>query len=306
MDAESLVLRTKWKADVRIPLLRLTGVRFERAAPEGTLEEFQKRLSAPAGEDVVFVTTKDGALESIQAGVRGLDAEKLAVSYEGQDRAVPRDRVLGIVFAAHPPLAPAAGTRQQFLLASGDAILGIWVGYDDGKLEIETPWNARIKIPAAEISQIRVLGGRVTSLVDIEPVTVDEVPYFGRVISWRRDAGFDGEPARLRGKTPGRVIAVHSRSALTYALDGAYEKFKATLAFDDSAAGRGRVDCRVLVDGREAFARKDFRSVDDPIAVDLSVAGAKQMSLEVDFGQAEDIGDRILWAEPRLFRAAGK
>jgi hypothetical protein len=151
-----------------------------------------------------------------------------------------------------------------------------------------------------------VQGGRVTSLSDLEPVAVEEAPYFGRVIPWRRDAGFDGEPARLRGKLPGRVVAMHSRSVLTYALDGAFEKFKATLGFDDSAAGRGRVDCRVMVDGREALTRKDFRAVDDPVVVEVSLDGAKQLSLEVDFGQAEDTGDRILWAEPRLFRAAAK
>jgi len=214
--------------------------------------------------------------------------------------------VLGVVFAAHPPPPKTAGAVQLFVFASDDVMTGKWVGYDDGKLEIETAWNARVTVPADLVKQIRVRGGRVTFLPDLEPIAVEEVPYFGRVISWRRDAGFDGEPPRLRGKKPGRSLAVHSRSVLTYALDGQYDKFKATLGFDDSAGTRGRVDCRVLVDGREEFAQADFRADQDPLSVEVSVKDARQMSLEVDFGQAADVGDRILWADPRLFRAEGK
>jgi hypothetical protein len=35
----------------------------------------------------------------------------------------------------------------------------------------------------------------------------------------------------------------------------------------------------------------------------VPLAGAKQLALEVDFGPDQDVGDRILWVEPRLFRA---
>jgi hypothetical protein len=306
LDAESLTLRTKWKTDVRIPLLRTAGVWFGSQAPEGALADFQKTMAAPAGEDVVIVVAPDKTKDSIHLSVQGLSDDKLAVRYEGEERSINRDRVLGIVFAAHPPLKELANPLQVFLFVGGDQMTGKWVGYDDGKLEIETAWNARIQVPAAEVSQIRVRGGKLTFLPDLEPVAVNEVPYFGRVIAWRRDAGFDGEPAKLRGKTPARVLAVHSRCVLTYALEGEYEKFKATLGFDDSAGNLGRVDCHVMVDGREAFVQEDFRADQDPLPVEVSLSGARQMSLEIDFGAAEDVGDRILWVDPRLFRADGK
>jgi hypothetical protein len=194
---------------------------------------------------------------------------------------------------------------QLFALAGGDRLSGKWVGIDEKQLVIETRWNERAGVAVDQVVQIRVRGGRVTMLADLEPVTVEQVPYFGRLIAWRRDVGFDGEP-KLRGKKPGRSIAVHSRCALTYALDGQYEKFKTTLGFDDSAGTRGRVDVRVLMDGREAFSQKDFRADQEPLAVEVSTSGAKQMTLEVDFGEEQDVGDRILWADSRLFRAETK
>jgi hypothetical protein len=35
----------------------------------------------------------------------------------------------------------------------------------------------------------------------------------------------------------------------------------------------------------------------------LSVASARQLRLEVDFGRGQDTGDRVIWADARLYRA---
>lgn len=302
MTAQSLTLGTKWDAKIEIPLLRVRGIWFGNVAPAGAQAEFDKQLAAPANQDVVFAVAQDKRADHAQATVLGL-GQRLKLRYEGQEKSISRDRVLGVVFAAHPPREKLPDPTQLFVLAGGDQLTGKWVGIDDKKLVVETAWKARVSVPADQVGQIRVRGGKVTMLADLDPIAVEQVSYFNRVIPWRRDLGFDGEPPKLRGKRPTRSIAMHSRCVLTYALDGAYEKFKATLGFDDTAGLHGRVDCRVLVDGREAFAQKDFRADQDPLAVEVSTAGARQMSLEVDFGEDQDVGDRILWAEPRLFRA---
>lgn len=303
MDAESLTLRTRWEAEFTIPLLRVRGIWLGSVESVGTLPAFEETLSAPEDQDVVFVAAADGATDSAQLSVQGMKGEKLVVSFEEKERGIKLERLRGIVFAAHTPEQGLTGPHQAFVLANGDQFTGRWVGLEGGKLQIETAWQARFDAPAEEVAEIRVLGGKLTWLPDVEPVAVEQVPYFGRLIGWQRDAGFDGKPPKLRGKSPARVLAMHSRCVLTYALDGEYKLFKSTLGFDDTAGSLGCVDCRVLVDGREVFAREGFRTDHDPVAVDVELAGAQQLSLEVDFGAGEDVGDRILWAEPRLFRA---
>jgi hypothetical protein len=72
---------------------------------------------------------------------------------------------------------------------------------------------------------------------------------------------------------------------------------------DDSGANRGRAACRVLIDGREVFAEPDLQGGKEPIKIDVPLEGAKQLTLEVDFGENADVGDRVLWAEPRLLRS---
>ena len=303
LNAESLTLHTDWKADIQIPLLRVQGIWFGKSAAR---TDFERQLNDPASEDVVFLIAPDKSVAQVAGSVQALSEGKLTLRFQGADRTVKEDRLLGVVFAAHPKIPAVTTPFQMFTLASGDSILGTLAALGEHDLEIETLWQSRVKIPTAAIAEIRMRNGKLTFLGDLEPSAVEEVGYFGRVIHWQRDQGFDGGPPKVKGQQPSRSLAMHSRSVLTYELDGQYEKFKARVGFDDSAAGRGRAVCRVLVDGRELFVEKDLRGDQDPRAVEVSVQGAKQLALEVDFGEAEDIGDRIIWAEPRLFRAEPK
>src|SRR5205085_6940858 len=131
-------------------------------------------------------------------------------------------------------------------------------------------------------------------------------PYFSRRSPYRRDVNLQGKALSVKGNNYAKGLAVHSRTALTYALDGQFETFKSLVGFDDDAGGQGRVACRVLGDGKELFAKTDLRGDAAPENIDVSVAGVKQLTLEIDFGEHEDTGDRVIWANPKLLRASAK
>ena len=194
----------------------------------------------------------------------------------------------------------------MFLLASGDSIHGQLVSLGDKELEVESFWQSRVKLPTAAVADIRFRNGRLTLLGDLEPIAVEEVGYFGRVIHWRRDQGFDDSPAKIRGKRPRAVWPCTRAACSPTPSTGTTKNSRPNLPLTTAPAIAAGRDCRVLVDGRELFGDKDFRSTQDPIEVEVPLAGAKQLSLEVDFGEGEDVGDRIIWAEPRLFRSLQK
>ncbi|HEX5444959.1 MAG TPA: NPCBM/NEW2 domain-containing protein, partial [Pirellulales bacterium] len=171
---------------------------------------------------------------------------------------------------------------------------------------VETAWGGRLTIPRSTVARVAFRNGKVTYVSDLDPLTVEEVPYFGHLFGYRRDQGFDGGPLKLKGKNYAKGLAAHSRSMLTYAVDGQYESFKAMVGFDETGRGRGRVICRVLGDGRELFIQPDLRANGEPVEIDVPLAGVKQLALEIDFGEAEDTGDRVLWADARIFRAGRK
>lgn len=139
-------------------------------------------------------------------------------------------------------------------------------------------------------------------LSDLTPSEVKETPYFGRRFPWRRDVSLVGEPLKIDGTTYGRGLAVHSRTVLTYDLGGRYAWFEALVGFDEASQGRGRVDCRVIADGKELFVDPDLRADGPPKTIALAVAGVQRLQLAVDFGEDQDTGDRVIWANPRLYR----
>ncbi len=303
VSPEMLVLQTTWGAEESIPLLYVRGVWFGKPAPGGTKAEFDERLADPGSQDVVFVTTPEKSATEVAGEVRSLNDEKLMLRYEGEDRALNQERLLGVAFKARSKIPPLEGLHQVFVLGDGQLIAGNWIGWNENALQIQTRWLATLRLPAESAQQVRIRNGKIAYLPDLEPVEFEEVGYFGRVHSWRADQGFDGAPPLMNGKQPGRSLAMHSRSVLTYALNGEFAKFTSTIGFDDSGQRRGRVACRILADGKELFASADLRASDDPVPVEIRLEGVQQLRLEVDFGENADIGDRVLWAEPRLFRS---
>jgi hypothetical protein len=300
---EALELRTTWGANEAIPLLHVRGIWFGREAPAGIRTKFDERIADPGGQDLVFVTTADKSGAEIAGDVQSLSDDKLVLRYEGEDRTLKNERLLGVAFKARAKIPPLDATHQMFVLGDGQRIAGTWVGWNDNTLEIQTRWLAALRLPAESGQQVRIRNGKIAYLPDLEPAEIEEVGYFGRVYPWRVDQGFDGALPLLNGKQPVRSLAMHSRCALTYPLNGQFDKFVSTVGFDDSGQRLGRVACRILADGKELFSCADLRASEDPVPVEISLQGAQQLRLEVDFGANADIGDRVLWAEPRLFRS---
>jgi hypothetical protein len=145
-------------------------------------------------------------------------------------------------------------------------------------------------------------GGKVTYLGDLKPSKVEETPFFGHRLPWRRNVNLMGAPLLMNGQTYARGLAVHSRCVLTYDLDGRYSRFESLVGFDDASRGKGRVACRVLADGKELYSNPDLRADQPPVKLSLSVSGTEQLRLSIDYGRGQDTGDRVIWANARLLR----
>jgi hypothetical protein len=80
------------------------------------------------------------------------------------------------------------------------------------------------------------------------------------------------------------------------------QRFAAELAIDDSTAGGGSVQFRVLVDGREKFASPILRGGDPPVPVSVDLTGAKKLELLVDYADRADVLDHADWLDARLLK----
>ncbi|HEX7446667.1 MAG TPA: NPCBM/NEW2 domain-containing protein [Pirellulales bacterium] len=303
LGEETVAIKTPWHPEVKLALTEVRGIAFTGVTAADARQQFETRLADPAADDAAVVLGRDQAVQQVTGNARAVVDGKLKFNFEGEDRSIGVGRLAGVVYAKNPRRQPNANPYQLIQLLTGDVVAGVWASVDEKELGVETAWGGRLAIPRSAVARVGFRNGKVTYISDLDPLAVDEVPYFGHRLSYRRDQGFDGGPLKLKGKNYTKGLAAHSRSVLTYAVDGQYESFKAIVGFDETGRGRGRVICRVLGDGRELYAQPDLRATAEPVEIDVPLSGVKQLALEIDFGEAEDTGDRVLWADARIFRA---
>lgn len=299
---DKLTLTTPWKARLEVPLNRVVGVHLAPADRKESPESFAKRLKTRTAEDLLLAQTENGEVLAVSGILEAIDGDRLRFLYQDKSRSLPLSRVEGLLLAARPDPTPD-GLRAVFALPGNAAISGTWKEIKADGWTVETSWGQEVKLPPNEVQSIRFQGGKMTHLSDLKPSKVEETPFFGRRIPWRRDVGLTGGPLKINGRPHERGLAVHSRSELTFDLEGEYETFEVLVGFDDEAKGKGRVDCRVFADDKELYANPDLRADQPPTPLKLSVAGASQLRLLVDFGPDQDVGDRLIWADARLHRA---
>jgi hypothetical protein len=254
---------------------------------------------------------------------------------------IPTDRILAIIFnpalTRQPPgdCPDFCGRRPQEWDCPP---LRAWAGFRDGSCLLATElilreaslritadgqtWNA----PADSLAFLQPLGGRAVYLSDLKPAEYHQTPFLD--LSWPHHADRNVTGGRLRcgGRLFLKGLGVHSKAQLVYDLTGVRDQrsgvrgqkgpplplgeglgvrathFCAEIGIDDSTAGQGSVQFRVLIDGQEKFASKTIRGGDPPMPISVELTGAKRLELLVDYADHADILDHADWLNARLIR----
>src|SRR5262249_42040729 len=124
-------------------------------------------------------------------------------------------------------------------------------------------------------------------------------------LSWplRNDRNVSGGFLALRGSEYPRGLGVHSRSSVTYRLDGKYRRVHAVLGIADGTAGEGGGGFEVAVCWKRAFkSAAPTGPSARPLVDRLDVSGAKVLTLSVDYATQGDILDHADWCDALLIR----
>ena len=292
-------------ADVAVPVPAerlaeawVPGVAFETA----TREKARALVPADAGADDVALVRKDATTTTAVRGkALGLAGDSLTFRFDGRDRKIAMAKLVGVVFGSRPPPA-ATGPHFTVSLADGDVLSGEWVAMTADRLTVRTSYGQTIVLANKRVVAVASVGGRLTYLSDLRPARVEQSGYFGRVVPYRTDHALGGGPIRLAdGTTFARGVATHARCVLEYDLGSGYDRFLATVGFEQPG---GAAAVQLLVDGRVAYDAPAARGDQPPAKLDVSVAGGRRLSVVVDFGPDGDTLARVSWADARLLRRA--
>lgn len=271
------------------------------------------RADEPADADSVYVRTAEDEIRRVSGVVLSLETQatdddgepRLTLRYDNQPRRIKLSRVAGLVLNHRPPpSADPTAVRQHLVLKNDLRLSGQWTSANADALSFTTDWGQAVQAKTTEVSRITNLNGRLVRLTQLTPVSVRETPYFTRVMPHRIDTALNGEAIRLFDNvTYAQGISVHAHTRLTYDIAGGFARLRAKAGLLNPNGKLGNVDLRVLGDDDRVLYEKLGHTADDPpVDIDVDVAGVTQLTLETDFGQGQDVGDRVGWVEPTLLR----
>ena len=147
----------------------------------------------------------------------------------------------------------------------------------------------------------------MTFASDLDPAEVKEEALVSYAGPWRRDLSVLGHPLTLGQSAFDKGLGVHSRCLLTYACEGQFDSFAATVGIDAETNGKGDCIFQIMGDGKELFNQR-VRAGDSALPVSVKVAGIKRVTLAVEPGEDLDIGDHADWCDARFVKddKAGK
>lgn len=298
-----------------IPVARLAHVRFGISTAK--LDETWAAILARESRDDLLVVKKDEVLDFL-AGATGDVGEKVGFLLDGDELAVSREKVYGIIFHRRAPTLPK--TICEVRLTGGDSLAATRFSWADNELKLKLATGADLTIPAALLSAIDFSAGKVRYLSQLEPRDVKYVPYFDIVYEYRRDRSLDGTPLSLAGKTYARGLAIHSKTTLRYRIAGDYSRFQAVVGIDDSVSQVGKVRPENGENGKPdergipAYVRLTISGDGKPLfdsivkatdalrSLDLDVTNVRDLEILVDFGNEVDIADHLDLADAKLLK----
>jgi len=273
---------------ITAPLAWCSAIRLqEKAALPGTVEQ-----------DTLILPT-----DRVQGEIDSITNGKVNVKLGGKVVPVDLSRVSALAFAGKSRGSEdRPGLRMGLDLGGGEKITGQWISLTPDVLTVKTEWGATVEVPVASLSRLEVKNGKLVYLSDLKPAEMRLVPYLDGSFSLGRDRSAGGRPLRLAGKQFARGLGSHSRSDVTYALDGGFQTFAATLGIDDAVGAAGSVIFRVFGDDKPLYESPVVRGGDTPIGLKLPVKGVLLLRLEVDYADGGDTADQADWADARLLR----
>ncbi len=196
------------------------------------------------------------------------------------------------------------------MLANGCRLSVASAHADEQRLSGKTLFGASFQLPLEQVIALDLFQSRAVYLSDLKPRSYQHSPYNGGELRWPYvlDGNVDQLDLRLAGSTYDKGLGMHSQSRLTYDLAGGYRRFEALVGLDDQTGREGSARIKVLVDGKpqDIGGDKELTWRDGPRAVRVSVAGARELTLVVEFGQRGgtllDAQNHIDWADARLIK----
>lgn len=191
---------------------------------------------------------------------------------------------------------PRGQTRYLLTLNDGSRITATKFSRTADQLQFVTSFANDLTLPASALSEMHVASPKIALLSECEPQSFQHTPFVGSSRPMNVDRNVAYGPLSVRGRPIAFGLGVQSRSEIVYQVKAGDREFRAEVGIDDIAEEGGSAVFVVAVDGREIWNSGEVTGTMPAVPIPpISLQGAKQLTLRVDFGQFSDVQDYADW-----------
>lgn len=309
---------------VDLPKQAVRSVRFFQQSPELAVQ-WREITSSMATGDVLVIrkvstrtieqgeneprTVTEHALDQVEGTVLEVTPDTVRFELDGEQVNVRREKLEGVIFYNRGRKElPAAKCRV--LDTAGSQWLVSDLAMAEDRLAMTTLGGQKIVLDLAETAKIDFSVGNVAYLSDLEADSPGEpgvslqptnMTYkFSLIFALRSRPPLGADSFQLAGERFDNGLSLHSPARLNYRVPAGFRKFHAVAGIDDSILSPGRFTLTILGDGKE-LARHAFSDQQrKPVTLALDVAQVRRLSIVLESGDGQDIGDQLNLCEARF------
>jgi len=265
-----------------------------------------KLTGAAADRLVVVKDDKIGAWLNVEGVLKAIDEKNVIFRWDDKDVKVARRIVRAICLPAlQPDRADVADFAGELVGKDGSTLAfdSVHLGTDETQFVVDSPCLGVVRARRDRVAAIRFRSDRIMNLADLTPAEAKQRGVFDAGFPYRINRAAGGGPLRLGGKVYRTGLGLHSFCELTYELKGRYSRFVAVVGIDDAVRPLGNATVTLLADGKALAEPIRVTGKSDATTVRLNVAGAKLLTIRVDFGaDSLDVADHVNIVKARLIK----
>jgi len=293
-----------------VPLKQIASLRLAKHDAEQAAQ-WERIAEVRAAADLIVIR-KGEALDYLEGVIGKITGDHVHFTLDGDTIPVKRTKVDGVFFF-HPQPFEAGQTLCVVETAGGVVLEAQSVELSGKDLKIKTAGGIELSFPLAEL--VRASYANFHYLSDLTPLSASWQPNLPLPVSEAARELF-GRPARDRALAGGSLslgerdeaskpkryskgLALRSGAEMVYRPPPGARSFRALVGIDRAARPGGHVELVILGDDNKLLERT-ITGTDEPLAVDLDIAGIRRLIIRVGYGDDLDIADHLDLCEARI------
>ncbi|MEI8195258.1 MAG: NPCBM/NEW2 domain-containing protein [Phycisphaerae bacterium] len=240
--------------------------------------------------------------DTLQGMLVGLDDGKISMQSDLGSTEVKLENVDLLTFGGATPARSIPTLSARLSFVSGSTLTTRNFSWTLGKITFTDPAGQERNCTADQLVSIRVLGGRIVWLTELDVAKEEQTSLFGTRWPLQVNRNVIGGPLLLAGTRFDRGLGVHTRSVLTYNLDGSFTNFTLRCGLDDSAAPHGQANLSIALDGKVLWEAKAMKAGQISPALNLPITDGRTLELRAAPADKLDVLGRVNWVDVVLVR----